>query len=276
MAFSYSFWPVAPQLAPLIDQIYVFRCNEDRFEAPAGALLPQLMWQLSGQLGWIAGDKREQPCFPATLLGPSRGALRLTSEGVTTIVGVGLFPEGWHALIEPDADTLVGQLIDLTTLWGDDALEPLAGTPDEPDRALAARLEGHLLTRLQHAPPQDARVAAISRWINGPTGDIDQLTTELAVSRRQLERIARRAHGLPPRLLANKHRTLKLAAMLAAGIDLKTAWLDDFADQSHFTREFRRFMGVTPTAFLRSEGVLVREIMRVRREIASHHPLGLG
>lgn len=277
MSYSQSFWPVAPALAPLVDAIWVLRCDVSRLEAVAGPLLPQFMWQLSGQLGWIARGNPERHLSPASLLGPSGHALKLTSEGVTTVVGVGVFPEGWQRFVEANADTLVGQVIDLRAFWGDDALAPLAGTPGESDAVLARRVEALLLQRLTLAPQPDPRVAVISQWINGPVQDIAVLADELQVSDRQLVRIARRAHGLPPRVLANKHRALRIAASLAAGtLDVRQAWTEDFADQSHFIEEFRRFMGVTPVAFMQHDGWLVREVMRVRREIASEHPLGLA
>lgn len=277
MAYAQSFWPVATVLAPLIDFIWVLRCDHARLDAAAGPLLPQFMWQLSGRHGWIGPDGLERHYCGASLLGPSARALRMTSEGPTTVIGVGVFPEGWHSFVDASADRLVGQLVDLRDLWGDDALKPLAGSPDEDDQALAARVETLLLRRLAFAPPPDPRVAVISRWINGPTQDISFLAAKLDVSGRQLARIARRAHGLPPRLLANKHRVLKSAASIAGGlIDVRDAWTEDFADQSHFIREFRRFMGITPAAYLQGDGWLVREVMRVRQEIASQHPLGLG
>ena len=76
MAYHQTFWPVAPALSPLVDHIWVMRCDDDRLDAAAGALLPQLIWRLSGRIGWIAPGLPKFTCYPATLLGPSAGALR--------------------------------------------------------------------------------------------------------------------------------------------------------------------------------------------------------
>lgn len=277
MAYHQTFWPVAPALRDLVDHIWVMRCDMGELDAAAGALLPQFMWQLTGQLGWRPRGGAEHLCFPASLLGPTAGSHRMTADGLTTVLGVGVYPEGWQTFVPASADQLVGKLVDLQQVWGADALEPLAGRPEEPDVALAARVEALLLRRLATAEPFDARVAVISRWINGPARNIEDLANALGVSERQLARIARRAHGLPPRLLANKHRVLKAAVMIAAGAaDSKDAWTEDFADQSHFIREFRRFMGITPAAFLKEDGWLVRGVMASRAQIASPHPLGLA
>ena len=277
MAYHQSFWPVAPVLRQLVDHIWVMRCDMGQLDAAAGALLPQLMWQLTGQLGWRPRGGGDHLCLPASLLGPTAGSHRMTADGLTTVIGVGVYPEGWQTFVGTSADQLVGKLVDLQDIWGADALEPLAATPDERDVDLAARVEALLLRRLQSAEPFDLRVAVISKWINGPAQNIEHLANELGVSDRQLARIARRAHGLPPRVLANKHRVLKSAVMIASGaVDLKDAWADDFADQSHFIREFRRFMGITPAAFMKQDGWLVRGVMQSREQIASPHPLGLA
>jgi AraC-like DNA-binding protein len=277
MAYHQTFWPVAPALSSLVDHIWVMRCDEDRLEAAAGALLPQFIWQIDGQLGWIPPDGTEFACHRATLLGSNSGALRLASEGNNIAVGVGVFPEGWFRFVDLSANTLIGQQLDLRQLWGERASAPLTARSNASDEELVALVHDLLIERLSQAPSVDPRVETISRWINGPMQDIEVLTGELGISQRQLARVAQRAHGLPPRLLANRHRVLKAAAMIAANlIDLREAWTEDFADQSHFIREFRRFMGITPAAFLQSDGWLVREVMRVRMEIASDHPLGLG
>jgi AraC-like DNA-binding protein len=277
MAYHQTFWPVAPSLSPLVDHIWVMRCDEARLEAAAGALLPQFIWQIDGRLGWVSPGGSEFECYPATLLGSNAGALRLTSEGNNIAVGVGIFPEGWFRFIDFNASELISQGLDLRRIWGEEALSPLSAPPGASDEQLVDLVHKLLIERLSQAPPLDPRVEIISRWINGPAQDIDVLTAELGITQRQLARVAQRAHGLPPRLLANRHRVLKAAAMIAANlIGVREAWTEDFADQSHFIREFRRFMGITPAAFLREKGWLVREVMRVRMEIASEHPLGLN
>jgi AraC-like DNA-binding protein len=120
-------------------------------------------------------------------------------------------------------------------------------------------------------------VSAIGRWANGETHDIEDLAATLGVSARTAERLCAAACGLPPRQLANRHRILRMAAVLALGIDnRRDTWTEDYADQSHFIRNFKRYVGVSPTRFLREPDLLVREVMRVRLAIASAHPLGLA
>lgn len=48
---------------------------------------------------------------------------------------------------------------------------------------------------------------------------------------------------------------------------------NEFCDQPHLIRSFRRFVGTTPTVFLRDEGSFNREIMRKRLIIRPDNPL---
>ena len=69
-----------------------------------------------------------------------------------------------------------------------------------------------------------------------------------------------------------------MAAVLALGEhdNRRETWTEEYADQSHFIRNFKRFIGVSPTRFLSEPDLLVREVMRVRLALASAHPLGLA
>lgn len=272
-----TYWPQHPALQGLVDAIYVYRCDEPHRERIAGALLPQLTWQVQGRFAWTTRSGVAQPIGRAAVLGPASAAVRLETRGPMVAIGVGLFPEGWAALLPMAAGTMVDRVVPLHDIWGADADEPLAGGAQEDDATLAGRIDALLCRRLQGAPPVDPRIAAITAWANGTAQDIDKLATALQVSRRHLDRIATAACGLPPSVLANKQKIMRMAAALAIGHDNRRAvWTEEFADQAHFNRNFKRFIGVTPTRFLNADDVLVRDVMQARFAIASHHPLGLS
>jgi AraC-like DNA-binding protein len=67
-----------------------------------------------------------------------------------------------------------------------------------------------------------------------------------------LNRSFRRKIGMPPHEYQVQVRILKAKALLRLGRSLsETAALVGFVDQSHFTRHFKRSVGVTPGKFLR-------------------------
>ena len=58
--------------------------------------------------------------------------------------------------------------------------------------------------------------------------------------------------GLPPQVYQAQVRVERAKAMLAQGMPIaETALLTGFADQSHFTRQFRKSVGVTPARYVR-------------------------
>ncbi|MGJ3627005.1 helix-turn-helix domain-containing protein [Sphingomonas sp. MMS24-JH45] len=123
--------------------------------------------------------------------------------------------------------------------------------------------------RLANARPIDPRISLITEWADGTRHDIEELRAALNVSHRHLDRLSTAACGLPPRLLANKHKIMRLAAALANGVDTRRdVWTDHYADQPHFNRNFKRFIGVNPTEFLTVNDLLVRNVMQARYRIA--------
>jgi AraC-like DNA-binding protein len=79
-----------------------------------------------------------------------------------------------------------------------------------------------------------------------------QLARLTGLSAYHLNRSFRRRIGIPPHEYQLQVRILKSKSLLRLGRSIsETAFLVGFADQSHFTRHFKRFVGVTPGRFLR-------------------------
>jgi methylphosphotriester-DNA--protein-cysteine methyltransferase len=97
------------------------------------------------------------------------------------------------------------------------------------------------------------------------------------VSQRQTTRIAAASHGASPKLLATKYRILRASALLATGqaTDWRDAGGDDFVDQAHFIRNFRRFVGQPPAAFNANDARLARLVMRAKWDAGARSPLAL-
>jgi AraC-like DNA-binding protein len=81
---------------------------------------------------------------------------------------------------------------------------------------------------------------------------LHELARLMRLSAYHLNRTFRRKIGMPPHEYQVQVRILKAKAFLRLGRSIsETASLVGFVDQSHFTRHFKRFVGVTPGRFLR-------------------------
>jgi AraC-like DNA-binding protein len=140
---------------------------------------------------------------------------------------------------------------------GQDALG-LAGAPwcaagaRDVFQGLDALLLGVLARR---TPRRLALDRVLQRLHDTPHGSLAALAADSGLSRRQLERQCRTHVGVAPAqfaMIRRCHRVLSALSQAPAGLSLVTlAAVTGYADQSHMTRELRRFTGLTPGALLR-------------------------
>ena len=138
--------------------------------------------------------------------------------------------------------------------WG--LAESLARLPAMEDRALTlARWVGD---RVQHAAVRDdlaVRLAAERIEATGGEVDVAELVAASGLGRRQFERRFGEQVGIGPALLASVLRFRRVFDLIEH--DSSRPWTDaalaaGYFDQSHLIRDFRRFVGCTPTEFQRA------------------------
>jgi AraC-like DNA-binding protein len=97
---------------------------------------------------------------------------------------------------------------------------------------------------------QRARDLLLSRIATPPT--LEELSKAVGCNRFVLLRQFRRAYGLPPHAFVLRARVEEARARLARGAGVaEVAHELGFADQSHFTRLFKRVIGLTPGSYRR-------------------------
>ena len=99
---------------------------------------------------------------------------------------------------------------------------------------------------------------------------VAELADRAEMGVRSLERLCARAFGFTPKLLLRRQRFLRSLAhfMLDPSLKWLTAMDYQYHDQAHFVRDFRRFMGMTPTAYGKLEHPLLSAAARARAEAA--------
>ena len=103
------------------------------------------------------------------------------------------------------------------------------------------------------AEPVRARIVAeLLDEVDGDTAStVPELAAGVGLSPAYLSRACARHTGLPPHQLLMQHRLRQAQAYLADGMTpADAAHQAGFYDQSHLNRQFRRAVGVTPTAYL--------------------------
>jgi AraC-like DNA-binding protein len=195
------------------------------------------------------------------VVGAMTRALHVESRGVVDLIGVRFSPGGAMPYLSTPASDLTDQIARLDDLWGAAAAEAYERLREAGDLAgRIAVLDDVLLGRLsstKRAP--DERVLTASELVSAHSGSItvQGLAEATGLGRRQLERRFLAVVGTSPKVAARIARFRGSVSRLHRDpeVDLSGLALDSgYADQAHFTREFKALAGVTPGAYRRGIG----------------------
>jgi AraC-like DNA-binding protein len=265
-----------PPLRKYLSSYYWFEANLPEFKDLMRAELPQIRIVTRGQAHNHFCNGHICRPGPVHVQGPTTGAAHYAATGPLHLFGVGLLPEGWAALIGEPADRFADDVVDLQGIVGSLAdrvlMEMMEARDDAARIAAANRFLLALLDRARAVPVWFTRLT--DDWLTASANpDLDELVARSGMSARSVERLANRIYGASPKLLARKYRALNAAVRMGNG-DVP-GWADivgnAYYDQSHFIREFKQFVGVTPTRFLIEAAPLMR-LTIVRRNLMPDMP----
>lgn len=260
----------APRLRGLVSSYYWCETDQPLLRDRMRAELGQIRFVVAGSLSYNFPDNRQVdgPC--ALLSGPTSAPVATCATGPFKCFGAGLMPAGWSAMIGANADTLADDAVELRSVVGaaaDEVGDRLVEAPDDAARVAAAdAFFIRLLDRPRSVPLWFLRLT--DDWLTAtPDPRVDVLVAASGMSARQVERWSRRHYGASPKLLARKYRALQAAVRLGTGE--ARGWAeaagDAFYDQSHFIREFKQFVGMTPARFLIDAAPVSRVTIARRR-----------
>jgi AraC-like DNA-binding protein len=277
-AVTVRFFMPSPRLAPYISTCYLTEASIEPGQWIEDWLHPE--WanlRIARNDEWHAavGPAPLRPVPNLIATGPTSYTGHFTT-GPARIWGIGIMPLGWARFFSAPAADFADQICDGGTEPVFAGFAPLLGAifSDKPDPAAeAARIDAYLLELLDRCPPpvDEARIRAAHRvLIDEDVATVGEFAAKLGVSTRTLERLSHRAFGFPPKLLLRRQRFLRSLAQFM--LDPAMTWIStldsQYVDQAHFVRDFKRFMGMSPSAYAAHDHPVLRAAAQARAAAA--------
>jgi len=250
------FFPVSEALRRYCSIIYL-----TEVEAPPGVRVEDYLHPEWANLRFIegepslaaVGDAEPVPAPRFVVTGPTSKATYFAA-GTMRVWGIGILPAGWAKFFALPAADFADRFVDGAVHPAFAACAPLAAKLRQANdvEAAARMIDDHVAELLAGAPRDDpAILAAHTALVEDELTSVAELAEKLGMSERSVERLSRRAFGFPPKLLLRRQRFLRSLARFM--LDPSMSWIAtldyQYYDQAQFTRDFRRFMGMSPRAY---------------------------
>ncbi|MGY6550941.1 MAG: helix-turn-helix domain-containing protein [Erythrobacter sp.] len=266
----------APQLRPFVTTYYCtdLTCPpQERFEDyfhPEWANL-RFLHGVAAEAAIGLDAMRRSPDFAVT--GPTSMATRFR-VGSGHSWGIGLLPFGWASFFRAEAGDYADRFVDGRAEPAFAAFVPLADalarSNGDYDAELAL-IEEHMARLFERRLAADPAIHALNdALVDADVVTVADMAARMGKNVRSLERLSSRAFGFPPKLLLRRQRFLRSLERFMLDPSLK--WLGaldcHYHDQSHFVRDFKSFMGMSPSAYAKLDKPLLMAAARARMEIA--------
>ena len=202
--------------------------------------------------------------------GPSSRALEF-EIGAGRSWGVGLLPLGFARFVGAEAADLADTVSDGFAPGPFAVFAPLAAQifGPEPDEATElARITAWLGEFVHHRAGQEDQIEAVhAALVNSEVATVADFAARAGLGIRTLERVCHRAFGFTPKMLLRRQRFMRSLAPFMLDPSLKWIGAMDghYHDQAQFVREFREFMGVTPSQYARRDRPVLGPIVNERQ-----------
>lgn len=202
------------------------------------------------ETGWVVVDG-------AFVSGVQRGFLVIENPDLVVNAGVEFTPAGLGAFSRTPSSAVVGRVQDAENVLpgATDLCRAARATAADPAAVLDA-IEAFLLARRRaEVSPDPVVERALALLRSEEDLGLAEVARRCGVSHKTLISHFHAACGLPPKAWSDVWRFHRLVSSLPIGAAMPT-WADiaagsHFFDQAHFVRTFRRFSGLTPSAYLR-------------------------
>ena len=180
-------------------------------------------------------------------------------EGSGRVLGTKFRPGGFRAFVNQSVAQFTAKVVPPSTIFGPSIHQLEAETALRAQAAAAFELVDAFLT--QFNPQETAELARITEIVQCIACDrsitrVEMLADRFGVGLRQLQRVFRDYVGVSPKWVIRRHRLIEAAERLRnrdESIDFAGLAVDlGYSDQSHFIRDFKTMVGMTPADYHKS------------------------
>ena len=179
-------------------------------------------------------------------------------------------PAGWARFAAGDVRDLTDTTVDGSNHPSLALFRPIEAIVRDPALdadAAAEAINDYLMRHMGEPLRQEALIFACQDALRDPDiANVAELGERLGLNARALERFCARYFGFPPKLLLRRQRFLRsLASFMLAGERVWSNALDrQYYDQAQFVKDFRSFMGMTPSEYAAMPHPIIDRIMAQR------------
>lgn len=247
------------ELAPWVKLFWVFesRSSEPAVEQIVADGFPELIIHYGVPFARVrSGQLVKQPA--AVVCGQLTRPLQLRSSLDAGMIGIRFQPGGMSACLSTSMQTLTDAQIPADELLKDidPLIEEIGESPNDAQRVAACT---RFLIRSIRRDAEDFGVGkAVDRiMLSRGSISVESLAELTGKSRRSLELAFQKVVGTSPKMFCRIARFRNLYDSVSDNA-LPAGWVkialdSGFFDQSHLIRDFRRFAGESPTAFLAAQ-----------------------
>ena len=263
-------------LQPFVTTLYQMETGADVADPIEDRLHPEwanIRLLTRGSFEAAIGDADYATMPPAILVGPTSHATRFRA-GDAESWGIGLLPLGWSRIVDLPASDYADRVADMGNDPALARLAPLVGCLHKERGDPAAFrdcLIGALRDVLISPQARDAEIVRLEHALVDPAvHSVAELGERAGLKPRKLERLCKQAFGFPPQLLLRRQRFLRSLAQFMLDPSLK--WIETldshYHDQAHFVRDFKRFMGMSPSVYAHLPHPVLGAAAHARKAIA--------
>lgn len=204
----------------------------------------------------------------AVLYGVTSRAMPVTAQGGVT-VGIDVSPLGWARLFKAPAERLRDQITPLGAVMKAGLVASLASALAASDRAGEVKgvLDAFFTQHLGRPHRDEAMIAEIMALIaDHGVSDLGAAAAARGIDERTVRRLSKRYFGFAPKTLMMRTRFLRaLVPLIEQGSAADHARIPQgYYDRSHFLRDARRYLGMTPRQFIAHPSPYRDAAMRAR------------